>query len=81
MIVSYKKLWEELIDRDLKKRDLAIIACISDYIISKTGKRVNATAEILGKCVSLMTVRWMILWNLYNDADNIIESEVYINVC
>ena len=49
MIVSYKKLWKLLIDRDLKKKDLAEMAGISDYTITKMGKGENVTVETLGK--------------------------------
>ncbi|PWM25603.1 MAG: hypothetical protein DBX40_04695 [Clostridiales bacterium] len=31
MAVSYKKLWKMLIDRDMKKKDLAAQANISSY--------------------------------------------------
>lgn len=30
-MVSYKKLWKMLIDRDMKKKDLARIADLSTY--------------------------------------------------
>ena len=54
MIVSYKKLWKLLIDRDLKKKDLAEMAGISDYTITKIGKGENVTVETLGKiCFAL----------------------------
>ena len=54
MIVSYKKLWKLLIDRDLKKKDLAEMAGISDYTITKMGKGENVTVETLGKiCFAL----------------------------
>ena len=54
MIVSYKKLWKLLIDRDLKKKDLAKKAGISDYTITKMGKGENVTVETLGKiCFAL----------------------------
>lgn len=54
MIVSYKKLWKLLIDRDLKKKDLAEMAGISDYTITKMGKSENVTVETLGKiCFAL----------------------------
>ena len=54
MIVSYKKLWKLLIDRDLKKKDLAEKAGISDYTITKMGKGENVTVETLGKiCFAL----------------------------
>ena len=54
MIESYKKLWKLLIDRDLKKKDLAEMAGISDYTITKMGKGENVTVETLGKiCFAL----------------------------
>lgn len=54
MIVSYKKLWKLLIDRDLKKKDLAEMAGISDYTITKMGKGENVTVETLEKiCFAL----------------------------
>lgn len=49
MAVSYKKLWELLIDRDMMKKDLAAAADISNYTISKMSKGENVTVEILGK--------------------------------
>lgn len=35
MAVSYKKLWKLLIDKDLKKKDLAEMAHVSTYTIGK----------------------------------------------
>ena len=49
MAVSYKKLWKLLIDRDLKKKDLADIADISNYTVTKMSKGENVTVETLGK--------------------------------
>lgn len=54
MATSYKKLWKMLIDRDMKKKDLATLAGISNYTISKMGKGENITTDIIGKiCISL----------------------------
>ncbi|MBQ8164966.1 MAG: helix-turn-helix transcriptional regulator [Clostridia bacterium] len=54
MAVSYKKLWKLLIDRDLKKKDLAKLADISNYTVSKMSKGENVTVETLGKiCAAL----------------------------
>lgn len=54
MAVSYKKLWKLLIDHDMKKKDLAKVADISNYTITKMGKCENVTVEILGKiCTAL----------------------------
>ncbi len=54
MTVSYKKLWKLLIDHDMKKKDLAKAAGISNYTIAKMSKGENVTADILGKiCLAL----------------------------
>ncbi len=54
MATSYKKLWKLLIDRDMKKKDLAALAGISNFTISKMSAGNNVTVEILGKiCVAL----------------------------
>ena len=49
MAVSYKKLWKLLIDRNLKKKDLAVIAGISNYTVTKTSKGENVTVDTIGK--------------------------------
>ncbi|NCB26734.1 MAG: XRE family transcriptional regulator [Bacteroidia bacterium] len=54
MGISYKKLWKLLIDRDLKKKDLTILAGISSASVTKLGKNENVNTEILEKiCVAL----------------------------
>ncbi|MBR4910552.1 MAG: helix-turn-helix transcriptional regulator [Clostridia bacterium] len=49
MAASYKKLWKLLIDKDMKKQDLAKVAHISNYTISKLAKGENVTTDILGR--------------------------------
>lgn len=49
MTASYKKLWKLLIDRDLKKKDLANMANISNYTITKLTRGENVTTAVLGK--------------------------------
>lgn len=48
-MVSYKKLWKLLIDRDLKKCQLVQMAGLSPYIIKKLNRNENVTAETLAK--------------------------------
>ena len=48
-IVSYKKLWKMLIDRDMKKKDLARIADLSTYTIQKMNRNENVNTETLTK--------------------------------
>ena len=54
MAVSYKKLWKLLIDHDMKKKDLAKPANISNYTITKMNKGENVTVETLGKICSVL---------------------------
>ena len=49
MSISYKKLWHILLDRDLKKKDLAKIAGVSTYTINKLNRNENVTVEVLAK--------------------------------
>ena len=54
MEVSYKKLWKLLIDKDMKKKDLAKLAGVSSFTISKMSAGNNVTVEVLGKiCLAL----------------------------
>lgn len=49
MAASYKKLWKLLIDMNMKKKDLAEKAQISQYTISKLTRGNNVTVEVLEK--------------------------------
>lgn len=54
MRTSYKKLWKLLIDRDMKKKDLAKISGISPTSIAKLGRNENVNTDILVKiCAAL----------------------------
>ena len=49
MSYSYKKLWKLLIDKDLKKKDLAAIAGISQYTVTKKSKGENVNLDSMAK--------------------------------
>ena len=49
MAASYKKLWKLLNDKDLKKKDLAKIANISNYSVTKLTRGDNVTTDVLGR--------------------------------
>ena len=54
MVFSYKKLWEMLIDRDMKKQELCAKAGISSATLTKLVKGESVTTESLLKiCVAL----------------------------
>lgn len=49
MLISYKKLWKLLIDRDLKKKDLMQMSGISQSTITKLGHNESVSTDILVK--------------------------------
>lgn len=54
MAISYKKLWKKLIDLDMKKRDLAQKANLSNYTITKLNKGETVNSDTLEKiCLAL----------------------------
>lgn len=54
MIVSYKKLWKLLIDKDMKKKNLCELAGISTASVTKMGKGGHVTTVVLMKiCLAL----------------------------
>ena len=54
MAVSYKKLWKMLIDKDMKKKDLAELADVSSYTITKMSKGENVTTDTLGNICKVL---------------------------
>ena len=57
MAVTYKKLFKLLIDRDLKKQDLAEKAEISAATISKMAAGDNVTMEVVEKVCRALDVK------------------------
>ena len=53
MAVSYKKLWKILIDKDMKN-NLAKLADVSTYTITKMSKGENVTTDTLGKICKVL---------------------------
>ena len=54
MIISYKKLWKLLIDKDMKKQDLQEAAHLSSSTIAKLTHSENVSTAILLKiCAAL----------------------------
>ena len=52
--ISYKKLWNILLDRDMKKKDLQEAAGLTGYGMLKLSRDENVTTEVLGKiCLAL----------------------------
>jgi DNA-binding Xre family transcriptional regulator len=46
-VVSYKKLWKLLIDRDMKKLDLSAAANVSTSSMAKMGRGENINTDLI----------------------------------
>lgn len=58
MAVSYKKLWKLLIDYDMKKKELAERANISNYTINKMNRGENVTTDTLVKICAVLNCKF-----------------------
>ena len=54
MVISYKKLWKLLIDKDMRKEDLRLKAGISTSTMAKLGKNQNVNTDMLVKICSAL---------------------------
>ncbi|MCI9033000.1 MAG: helix-turn-helix transcriptional regulator [Lachnospiraceae bacterium] len=68
MEISYKRLWKLLIDKDMKKKDLAEKANISTFTLSKLTKGENVTTDILLKICQTLDCS-------FEDIMEIVDSE------
>lgn len=54
MAVSYNKLWKILIDKKMKKKDLAEIAKLTQHTMLRLSRNENVTTEALARiCIAL----------------------------
>ena len=56
MAVSYKRLWKLLIDKDMKKKDLAELANLSTYTINKLNRGDNVNSDTLAKICNTFVI-------------------------
>lgn len=54
MYIDYTKLWKLLVDKKLKKKDLASITGLSSSTISKLSTNQNVNTEVLVKICSAL---------------------------
>ncbi len=74
MVVSYKKLWKLMIDRDLKKKDLKTLAGISNSSISKLGRNENVNTEVLIKVCAAMHCDFGDIMEIIDDTKSLNEG-------
>ena len=56
LVVSYKRLWKLLIDRDMNKQDLQALAKISPSSVAKLSKHQNVSMNVLIKIFTALNV-------------------------
>ena len=71
MAVSYKKLWNLLIDKDIKKKELSAKAGVSPATITKMGKGGHVTTEVLVKICTALDCT-------INDIVEIVEAKEHV---
>ena len=69
MAVSYKRLWKLLIDKDMKKKELAELANISTYTINKLNRGDNVNTDTLVRICRALNCQLEDIMELV-DADN-----------
>lgn len=69
MSVSYKKLWKILIDKELKKKDLQILAGISWTSITKLSKSETVRMDVLIKICNALKCDFGDIMELIPDED------------
>ncbi len=67
-MVSYKKLWKLLIDRDMSKKDLAEKAGLSTFTLTKMNKGDSVKSDTLVKICKALDCT-------FNDIMEIIDNE------
>ena len=71
MVVSYKKLWKLLIDRDMKKKDLQVTAGLSPSSMAKLSKNENVSMDVLIKVCIALNVDFSDIMELVPNKDEI----------
>ena len=64
-MVSYKKLWKLLIDRNMNKKDSIKMSDISTTLIAKLTKGENITTDVLCKICKALNCDFKDIWNLF----------------
>ncbi len=57
MAVSYMKLWHQLLDKNMKKKDLEAAAGISHYVMNKMSRNEDISTEAVRKICKALDCR------------------------
>ena len=78
MGVSYKRLWKLLIDKDMKKKDLATAANISTYTVNKLNRGENVNTDTLVSICKVLGCTFDDIMELIPDQPP--ESQKWLNL-
>ena len=67
MMISYKKLWKLLIDKDIKKSELAQMAGLSTFTLNKLNHGENINTDTLVKICNALNCQLEDIMELSND--------------
>ena len=70
MAVSYKTLWKILIDRKMKKKDLAEMADLTRHTMQCLSKDEKVTTEVLAKICSALGCGFDDIMEIVEDNNN-----------
>jgi len=68
-MVSYKKLWKLLIDKDMRKQDLGAAAKISTSVMAKLSKGENVHTDILVRICNALGCNVSDIMDIIPDGD------------
>lgn len=74
MVVSYKKLWKILIDKDMKKKDLQAKAGISWASVTKMSKGETVSMDVLMKVCKYLECNIGDIMDLIPDEEAALEK-------
>ena len=66
-MISYKKLWKLLIDKDIKKSELAQMAGLSTFTLNKLNHGENVNTDTLVKICNALNYQLEDIMELSND--------------
>ena len=66
-MISYKKLWKLLIDKDIKKSELAQRAGLSTFTLNKLNHGENVNTDTLAKICNALNCKLEDIMELSND--------------
>ncbi len=66
-MISYKKLWKLLIDKDIKKSELAQMAGLSTFTLNKLNHGENVNTDTLVKICNALNCQLEDIMELTND--------------